>query len=172
MVRVLYRPCDKINHMGMYDTLVTDDNQFQVKIWDCEMNDYHLGDTVPNFGDQTSYSIAVREGGFVNITESIFVSRTDTPAHTYVIDKWGSTMPENSNSITAAAHFKEEDSAFVNTTIALALSNIPEDNKNQKRNRFWIATTLAIIFGAAGLGIIAIIFAYAILVDEEKFNEE
>ena len=86
--------------MGMFDTIVLDavpsmglsQVEAQVKLWDRKLHAYHIGDEVPrlDFVDSpTTYSIALREGGFVNIKERFIESYSSSPTYHHVFDKWG-----------------------------------------------------------------------------------
>lgn len=75
--------------MEMYDTIVVGEKEGQVKIWEELLTTYEEGSKVPSFSLHQTYSIAMREGGFVNIEHCILKSWTDEPAFQPVFDKWG-----------------------------------------------------------------------------------
>ena len=77
--------------MGVYDTIIVGDREGQVKLSD-DFATYRVGDTPAWFLPFSSYSIAMREGGFVNVTENHIVSWTDAPEHAAVIDKYGGSF--------------------------------------------------------------------------------
>ena len=82
--------------MGVYDTIRINDREGQVKCFAHEeesMECYSVGDCVGTVwisGEEViNYSIAMREGGFINIADGIVRSWADSPKHKVVIDKWG-----------------------------------------------------------------------------------
>lgn len=77
--------------MGVYDTLPGGQ---QVKCWWCVMKDVKYGDVVPSLERETNYSIALREGGYANITDLKFISITSKPIHQKIFDKWGDPFDE------------------------------------------------------------------------------
>jgi len=52
------------------------------------------GDEVLPVYDKKTYSVALREGGYANITNLIFVSITTKPEHKDVYDKYGYPFDE------------------------------------------------------------------------------
>jgi hypothetical protein len=77
--------------MGVYDNLQKPDGSWaQVKVWDSEMRDYRIGDSID--GESGTYSIGLREGGFANIVNGVYESWTEEPTQETVIDKWGGTF--------------------------------------------------------------------------------
>lgn len=81
--------------MGLFDTIRVGEREGQVKCYDPVLELFGVGDEMPPlFGvipepaDHT-YSIAMREGGYVNVTAGRLTSWTDEPAHVPVIDKYG-----------------------------------------------------------------------------------
>ena len=83
--------------MGMYDYLIAGDSTYQVKVFQCDLHCYNLGDVVPAIdGIETSYSIKLQEDGFyANFYKSFqtreysFVSVTSKPTFDCLISKWG-----------------------------------------------------------------------------------
>lgn len=92
--------------MEMYDTIVVGEKEGQVKIWEELLTVYEEGSEVPPFDSYETYSIAMREGGYVNIEHCILKSWTDEPAFQPVFDKWGGLWSGWSNE--AAPYFFEE----------------------------------------------------------------
>ena len=77
----------------MYDDIEVGERYGQVKLWNCEMAMYHLGDKVPEDGD---FSIAMREGGYVNVQDGKIKSWTDASEFKLILDKWGADFsPED-----------------------------------------------------------------------------
>lgn len=79
--------------MGMFDDITVGDRTGQVKLWDCLLTQYGVGDEVPHLMADT-YSIAMREGGFVNVTGHKVASWTDEPIFRPVVDKYGALFDE------------------------------------------------------------------------------
>lgn len=81
--------------MGLYSTVVCKDREGQVKLWrDLDghivWGHFYRNDEVPVTGlENETYSIAMREGGFVNISQRHIDSWTDLPLFTLKVDKWG-----------------------------------------------------------------------------------
>jgi len=71
--------------MGTYDILPG--NQ-KVECWWCEARHVPCGCEVPKVQDESTYSIALREGGFANVIDCKFVNISDKPI-SKVFDKWG-----------------------------------------------------------------------------------
>ena len=82
--------------MGIYDTFVDGERSGQVKIWFDSFRVIEIGDEVPDHNGVTTFSIAMREGGFVNIKDKKFHSWTDTAAYDPVFDKYGDKFSEDS----------------------------------------------------------------------------
>jgi hypothetical protein len=65
----------KGEQMGLYTTIVCDGKQGQVKLWndhpDYVMTVGTLGGSVPRVDGKNTYAIAMREGGFVHVTNGI-----------------------------------------------------------------------------------------------------
>lgn len=84
--------------MGLFDTFVDEnDNKGQVKIYLSALREFKIGDTVPPLDEAGgaknlvyTYSIAMCEGGFVNIKENVYESWSKRPHYTPVLDKYGS----------------------------------------------------------------------------------
>jgi hypothetical protein len=79
--------------VSSYDTISVDGKVGQVKLWGCEMIEYEKGDAPPAIPVR-DYSIAMREGGYVNITNDKIQSWTDKPEWGVVFDKWGQHFNE------------------------------------------------------------------------------
>lgn len=77
----------------MYDEVIAegrgDQGLGQVKLWQNLLHEYHLGNKVPAVHGKTTYSVAMREGGFLNIVKRVLVSWTDEAEQDPVYDKWG-----------------------------------------------------------------------------------
>lgn len=78
--------------MGVYDTVRVGQREGQVKIGDPQMHLLGPGERVPEewgrFATE-SFSVVMREGGHVNVSDGVLVSWTDEPAHARVVDKYG-----------------------------------------------------------------------------------
>lgn len=71
--------------MGVYDYLVDGDKEAQVKVWDCELRSYSVGDKVHPVNGELTYVLALREGGFAFVNDLRFVG---------IIDEWrNSSVP-------------------------------------------------------------------------------
>lgn len=85
--------------MGVYDILP---GAQQVKCWWSEMRDVNFGDQVPGIhakGIQQNeviltYSIALREGGYANVTDCRLISVTQKPLHSTLFDKYGEQIED------------------------------------------------------------------------------
>ena len=103
--------------MGVYDTFEEGKNSGQVKLWHLSMETYKLGDKVPAFNGLQTFSIALREGGYVNIADCVFFSLTETPAFNPVFDKWGDEFTGKNTGLADEPYFwndyfkQEEESA-------------------------------------------------------------
>ena len=66
--------------MGMFDDVHVGQRVGQVKLWECSLNTYRVGDQVSSeYSRDGSYSITMKEGGYVNVLEDHILSWTDTP---------------------------------------------------------------------------------------------
>ncbi|MBA7671689.1 hypothetical protein ES703_79849 [subsurface metagenome] len=74
--------------MGTYDILPG--NQ-RVECWWREMRDVPYRCEVPKVRSESTYSIALREGGFANVIGCEFINISDKPI-SKVFDKWGFAM--------------------------------------------------------------------------------
>lgn len=74
--------------MGLYDTIRVGEREGQVKLWDCELSTFSIGDEVPVF-QPGPYSIAMRGGGFVNIRDNRIENWTDEPTHLDIVNRNG-----------------------------------------------------------------------------------
>lgn len=74
--------------MSLYDDIDIGDRVGQVKLWECMMEVFRIGDHVPEFAVPT-YSIAMMEGGYVNVKDDTLESWTEEPQYTPVVNKWG-----------------------------------------------------------------------------------
>lgn len=95
--------------MGMYDTIEIDNREGQVKLWNCYLGVYKKNDPVPVVLSVNEYSIAMREGGFVNIVDNIIVSWTDRPESTHIFDKWGDKWKNNSSGLIGKDYLYEKN---------------------------------------------------------------
>ena len=86
--------------MGTYDILPGGQ---QVKCWDSEGEDISFGDMVPRVGDEKTYSIALKEGGYANVINCELISITRKPRCSSVFDKWGNPW----NSLQKKSYFFE-----------------------------------------------------------------
>ena len=75
--------------MGMYSRIYLDDKSGQVKLWDGDDAYIGVACQVPSHRAAHTYSIAMREGGFINVKNCTLHSWTSTPAYDIVFDKWG-----------------------------------------------------------------------------------
>ena len=84
--------------MGVYDTIEVGEKQGQVKLWNCNLADYSRGSKVP-YGPHgaRTYSIAMREGGFVNVRERVLESWTEQWLYAPIYDKWGGAEWESAD---------------------------------------------------------------------------
>lgn len=86
--------------MGVYDEIECYERSGQVKLWDCTLHTYRQFDTVPTYDGLDTYSIAMREGGFVNVIQGVLFSWTDEPGVEPIFDKYGSGYePESSGEL-------------------------------------------------------------------------
>ena len=84
--------------MGMFDTITVGEKNGQVKCWENVMIDCSLGDTVPSIGGHRNYSIAMKEGGYVNVRKNKIDSWTNEPFCRIVVDKYGYPFnPDNTD---------------------------------------------------------------------------
>jgi len=75
--------------MGMFDDIEIGDRSGQVKCWDCSLHLYRQGDRVPDLDGVSTYSIAMREGGYVNVIDGVLSSWGVEPTCLPVFDKYG-----------------------------------------------------------------------------------
>lgn len=75
--------------VGLYDIIRVGDLEGQVKCWQCEMKHIHVGDRVPRIDNKDTYSIVMREGGFVNVIDGYINSWTLHSSQEFIYDKWG-----------------------------------------------------------------------------------
>lgn len=87
--------------MGLYDTIRgsgvgADAREGQVKCWGENFRFLTIGDKVENIGDEYSYVIAMREGGFVVVFKNHIIAWEDEiPEESKdwpLFDKWGSSL--------------------------------------------------------------------------------
>lgn len=76
--------------MGMFDTFHVEYGCGQVKIYDRNFGYFKIGDKV-TIDDSINYthSVYLSNGMWANVTNSVYVSLTDSPIHTKTVDKWG-----------------------------------------------------------------------------------
>ena len=96
---------NKGGEMGVYDTIRIGKKAGQVKLWDCSLREYGRGDMIPEFQGHVSYSIIMREGGFVNIKKRRIEGWTQKPTHRLIFDKWGNDS------------WVEDDGEYLQTTL-------------------------------------------------------
>jgi hypothetical protein len=75
--------------MGVYDEIMARPRQGQIKCWTNQLHVYHLGDMVPKVNHKETYSVAMREGGYLNVRYSRLITWTDVPMYVPVFDKYG-----------------------------------------------------------------------------------
>src|SRR6266571_2060039 len=80
--------------MGLYTTIVIGGREGQVKLWnnhdDLVMAELNSGDNVPEIHGHTTYSIAMREGGYVWVAHGKIMTWLDDPHNGFpVFDKEG-----------------------------------------------------------------------------------
>ncbi len=92
--------------MGVYDTVRIGTREGQVKCWDSNLDAITQGDKVSSIR-LAAYSIAMREGGYVNVLEDTVEGWTDTPRYEHVIDKWGDDFSERSAGLLGEGYFFE-----------------------------------------------------------------
>lgn len=90
--------------MGMYDTIegVPKGYDDQVKLWDCELREYRLGDVVPSVGDVATYSVRLHEGReatvprYVRVVDGVIagIGELEPVAGSPVFSKWGGPEEE------------------------------------------------------------------------------
>lgn len=82
--------------MGTPDDVTVDGRYFQVKCWDNTCASYAWGDEVPDTLPVLTYSVALREGGFLNVYNLRIVSWGEQPSYNVVFDKWGESLTTES----------------------------------------------------------------------------
>ena len=85
--------------MSALDSVEFSDKSGQVKCWGRTMAVFVEGDKVPDVDDHDTYSIAMREGGFVNVVESVLISWTDSADNFHVFDKYGDVFDNQSSGL-------------------------------------------------------------------------
>ena len=75
--------------MPLFDTVTIRGREGQVKCWASNMDTYTQGNRVGYLGGKGTYSVAMREGGFINVNHRVLESWTDEPQHKFIFDKWG-----------------------------------------------------------------------------------
>ena len=78
--------------MGMFDTFVASDGsgrEGQVKCFGCNLDMFQVGHKVGPLEAFETYSIAMREGGYVNVYECYYQDWTLTYRYPAIFDKWG-----------------------------------------------------------------------------------
>lgn len=97
--------------MGMYDYVTIGDKEGQVKLWFRTMQSYTVGSLVPSINGYKTYSVAMREGGYVNVVNNVIQSWTDNPESDMIYDKWGYVFdPKTTDSLGTPYFFNEVDS--------------------------------------------------------------
>ena len=74
--------------MGMYDILNNEAHD-QLKLWECSGRLVDIQDEVPDVDDNSTYSVMLESGGYLNVYDNIVLSQTHCPHHYPVFDKWG-----------------------------------------------------------------------------------
>lgn len=64
----------------------------EVKCWWCKMQNVPYGSEVPRIQGESTYAIALREGGFAEVINCKFVGIFSKPSVVKVFDKWGFAM--------------------------------------------------------------------------------
>lgn len=78
--------------MGMYDTFKVSDCDGQVKVFDCVLDTFKMGDIVDR--KRGTYSIKLLKGKWVNIVMGVWVSYTELPSTDVLLNKWGGDYDE------------------------------------------------------------------------------
>lgn len=85
--------------MGVYATIQVDDREGQVKLWpeaSYDLATFTVDDKVPRWGGLETYSIAMREGGFVNVHDRVITGWTDHAEWDIIADKYGDPYTKDS----------------------------------------------------------------------------
>ena len=87
--------------MSLHDIITVGTREGQVKCWDNAMQHYGLDSYVPPIDNIDTYSVAMREGGFVNVIDGRIRSWVDTPSllSDFVFDKWGRLFTKETKGI-------------------------------------------------------------------------
>lgn len=97
----------KIEARG-YDTIEIEAGvelkEAQVKVWNCLQGKFTVRSFVPPLGKLKTYSIALREGGFVNVYNRKIVCWTEDPAYV-VFDKWGNPFSKKTKGLLNEPYF-------------------------------------------------------------------
>lgn len=76
--------------MGAFDWVELPNGEWgQVKCWGRILDSYRPGDNVGPVDNVGTYSIALIEGGYLNVSDDVFTDVTDEPRYTRIFDKWG-----------------------------------------------------------------------------------
>lgn len=83
--------------MSSYDEIKVGKKRGQVKLWENAMLTYEKGDDVPLIpGENPNFSIAMREGGYINIKNGKVQNWTKNPKFPdNIFDKWGASFEPN-----------------------------------------------------------------------------
>jgi hypothetical protein len=96
--------------VGTPDTINVLERYGQVKCFEDQCKLYTVGDEVPDHFPVSSYSIAMREGGYVNVDDCKIVSWTDEPEYPNIFDKYGQIFePESTVGLFGEPYFFGED---------------------------------------------------------------
>lgn len=90
--------------MGVYDEIEVGERSGQVKCWESTLRTVRAGDKVQEVAGYDTYSIAMREGGFVNVALGHLMTWTDTPACDPIFDKYGSPFDAESAGLLGEAY--------------------------------------------------------------------
>lgn len=97
--------------MPMCDYVMVGDKKGQVKLWYSIRYICTLGSLVPSINGYKTYSVAMREGGYVNVANNVIQSWTDNPESDMIYDKWGYVFdPKTTDSLGSPYFFNSVDS--------------------------------------------------------------
>ena len=95
--------------MSANDDIKCSGKRGQVKLWYNEGDFYVDGDSVPPSPEgNTTYSIAMREGGFLNIKKSVLESWDEEAKYSPVFNKWGKRWTPNDKGVIGEPYLFEE----------------------------------------------------------------
>jgi hypothetical protein len=102
--------------MGMYDYIagVSAPYDDQVKLWDCELRTYGVGDRVPAVGGVKTYSVrlqgVVADPRYVVVVDGVITAVTETVPRegSPVFSKWGGPQDEENPVVGALRELRRE----------------------------------------------------------------